>query len=235
LTEKYVSGLELTDAGLDQETIDEVLGAGDFELVLHGKLGPVNQQFGTRTFRVFEAYRGMPGRVPGEDDEVYSVKSQNIQCFAAPCDTLQAKRLNHSDTTMYTGTDADLGGFLSDAWLAHEVQDNGALVAGAFRDGETYAAGSELILDASQVYLRLPVAKPDCSQVQPLCTIGTVRAYAYADDRCLVFEGCVEPGPCSQAMPSCEDGYVRVSWAGEPSACTQSACEPAWLHTDTNP
>ena len=61
LNEKYVSGLDFGQSGLDDAAQAMVVGGGDSEVVLRGRLGPQESQFKTRPFIVLEAWRGMPG------------------------------------------------------------------------------------------------------------------------------------------------------------------------------
>src|SRR5687767_11474980 len=53
LNEQYVSGLDFSRSNLSQpEHQADVTGAGDFEVVLFGKLGPAESRFQTRKFVV---------------------------------------------------------------------------------------------------------------------------------------------------------------------------------------
>jgi hypothetical protein len=233
LNEKYVSGLDFSASDLDSLSIDQVLGAADGEVVLYGKLGPIESAHHTRTFIVTSAWRGMPGYPTSDADTFYSVEDLGIQCFAAPCDSLEATKLNSTKTTQFTGANVNLGQHISEEWLAHRVLDGDALVAGSFGEGQTYAAGTEEILFASQVFLKLPERVGPCVKLsQPYCGDGTVSTYTHTPDRCNAFDQCVEPGACIALAPTCADGYVVVSWTAAPFACSAYTCEPAFLYPE---
>ena len=233
LNEKYVSGLDFANAGLDQATIDQVTSAPDGEVVLYGKLGPIDATFGTRTFLVFEAYRGMPGAAPASGDLFYSVTDHQLQCFAAPCNSLEAEKLNSTSSKMFTGIDAEIGTNVSADWLAHRAATGGALVAGSLQNGQTFPAGTEKLLVASQVFLHLPEAAGPCPKSpEPLCEDGTVGTYVYTADRCTVFDTCATAGACIALAPTCDEGYAIVSWPSQPFGCSAYTCEPAFLHPE---
>lgn len=232
--ERYVSSLDFAHASdLDPEAVDQVLAAPDGELVLRGKLGPVDAKFGTRQFLVYEAYRGMPGHTPAEGDTFYDVSANDPphQCLVAPCNNLVAHKLNATKTTSYTRTDADLGGFIDAAWLQNRVENDDAIVAGTIEDGAVFTGGPEQVLGANQVFIRLPERIGPCPALAiPNCAAsGKVATFTHSPDRCQVFDKCVTPGVCALFLPSCGDGYSLVSWTGGPHACQQHACEPSFL------
>ncbi|MBI4956317.1 MAG: hypothetical protein HY908_30145 [Myxococcales bacterium] len=229
--ERYVSGLDFGPSGLDPATQDLVRGAG--ELVLRGKLGPADPQFGTRTFLVYEAYRGMPGVTPIEGDVHYvaAPRDPHIECFAAPCNNEVATKLNFAATTYFTGYSVELASLplVDQDWLVNQVQNHGAATAALIVDGQHFAGGYEQILDASQVYLRLPLAEGPCPKMpEPACEGGTVPTYTRSADRCVVFDACVAPGSCAQVFPSCSDGYTLATWKAGPLACPVFACDPSF-------
>src|ERR1700755_2938261 len=60
LNEKYVSGFDFSASGFDAATIDLVMKAHPGEIVLHGKLGPIDHAAeNTQRFVVSEAWRGL--------------------------------------------------------------------------------------------------------------------------------------------------------------------------------
>lgn len=231
LNEKYVSGLDFAPSGLDAATQDQITSAPEGEVVLYGKLGPIDAATNTRAFLVYEAYRGMPGFGPAEGDLFYGVTDLGIQCIAAPCDSLEAEKLNSTAKKTFTGVDADLGANISADWLGHRVIGGGALVAGSLQNGQTFPTGTEKLLVASQVFLRLPESAGPCPKSpEPLCADGTVATYTYTADRCTVFDTCAESGACIALAPTCADGYVVVSWPSQPFGCSAYTCEPEFLH-----
>lgn len=232
--ERYVSRLDFAHApDLDADALAAIAGAADGELVLRGKLGPLDAKSNTRSFLVYEAYRGMPGHAPATGDLFFDVTENDPphQCFTAPCDNLVAKKLNATKTTSYTRTDGDLGGFIDAAWLEHRVESGGAIVAGSFHDGDLFPGGPESVLEASQVFLRLPERVGPCPALAiPNCAAtGQVPSFTHTPDRCITFDACVTPGVCPQFLPSCGADYTLVSWAGGAHGCQQHACEPSFL------
>ena len=231
--ERYVSGLDFTASGLDQASIDDVREAPAGELVLRGKLGPADPQFGTRAFVVDEAYRGMPGVTPIAGDVHYTAhpRDPQIQCFTAPCDNEIARKLNFSATKPFTSYAVELAALelVDQAWLVNQVQNHGAATAALIVDGAHYQAGTEKVLDASQVYLRLPVHDGPCPMMpEKKCENGTVPTYERTADRCVVFDACVDPGVCAAYVPSCAEGYTLVSWAAGAYGCPTYACDPSF-------
>jgi hypothetical protein len=226
-TEKYVSGLDFTGSGLgaaEEAIVREGLG----EVVLRGKLGPVEAQFGTRTFVVSEAWRGMPGKAVAAGDSFFKLSTATVQCIRAPCPSYRAVRGNFTAQTYFHALELDraAAGRLDLAWLEKRATQDGALTAGALvRSGEV------LTLEASNVFVKLPEAAGPCPLVkQPPCASGMSRTFVRNEDRCIVSSQCVAQGVCTQLVPTCGEGTTRVTWASAPRACPQMVCEPSWLH-----
>lgn len=234
--ETYVSGLDLAQAGLADEDAAKVTSAPAEELLLKGTLGPIEKRFGTRPFVVTEAYRGLPGVVPASADLFYQARDREpaIQCFAAPCNNELAQKLGAKTTTAFTTLSVARASrpLVDQAWLARQVTSYGGVVAAKLRNGTKYPAGYEKVLDASQVYLRVPVATPPCTRFPlHLCPEGQINTFARTADRCLIPNGCRTPGACSkQHVPVCADGYSMVEWTSAPSACQAYACDPAFVN-----
>lgn len=232
--ETYVSGIDLTAANLMPELEDSILAAPAEELVLRGKLGPVESAHKTRAFLVSEVYRGMPGMAPADGDVFFATKTHSpaIQCITAPCNNEVATQLNSTKTTSFTSykvTDALPNG--GDAnWLTDRQQTHGAITAGAIVKGTKKAGGYEQVMKATQVYVRLPDVLGPCPKVaQPSCASGKVPTFTRSLDRCLVFNTCVKPGICTQFLPACADGYTQSTWSQSSSACKAMACDPSFL------
>jgi len=138
LNEQYVSALDFSRSDLQMpEDQADVLSAGNFEVVLYGKLGPVEPRFHTRTFIVSSAFRGMPGVQFTEPADVfYRVESAQLQCFAAPCPTLRASKLHSTTKILHHDLDVARASLplVDQNWLTGRVIENGALVAGRFVD-----------------------------------------------------------------------------------------------------
>jgi hypothetical protein len=229
--EEYVSGLDFSGSGLSTEVEADVYGAAEQELILFGRLGPTEPVFGTRPFLVSSAWRGMPGVTPAAGDAFFSVTAMNVQCLVAPCPTLRATRLHSTQATVGTSLDtsrASLQG-VDDAWLSGRVLTKGALVAGRFRPGHATGINRELVLDASQVFVRLPDVTQSCPRVAPpRCQAGTVASWQRNADRCIMPAGCTTAGACAAVVTTCAPGYQPVSWTGA-RGCTMTACDPEFL------
>jgi len=232
--ERYVSGLDLAPANLFSELEDSILAAPAEELVLRGKLGPVEAAHSTRAFLVSEAYRGMPGMAPSEGDVFFTSKTHTppIECFTTPCNNEVATQLNSTQTTSFTSY--KVTGALPNggdaAWLTGRLQTHGAITAGRIVKGAKGPGGYEQVLTATQVYVRLPDVLGPCPKVaQPVCASGKVPTFTRSLDRCLVFDACVKPGICPQFLPACPADYTQSTWAHSSSSCKLMACDPAFL------
>lgn len=226
LNEVYVSALDYSTSGLTDEAKGQIEG-GLQEVVLRGKLGPKEAQFGTRTFIVSEGYRGMPGKVVAATDKFFKVKEVDIQCFRAPCPSLGAVRVNYTAQTLFHDlllTRASAGR-IDAKWLDKRATVNGAIVGGSWkRDGE------ELLLDAANVFLRLPESSGPCPLFFPApCPTGQVRTFKRNADRCVMPSVCVTPGACALFLPICDEGYSLQSWTAAPHACQAYVCDPTWV------
>lgn len=232
LNEQYVSGLDFSASGLSDEVQADVYSAPEGEVILYGKLGAEEAQFHTRPFLVTSAWRGMPGVEPATGELFYKVAAVNVQCFVAPCPTLKATKLHSTAATLATGLDTSRASLprVDDAWLEGRVRNKGELVAGKFRPGSSVGINRELVLDASQVFVKLPDRTQSCPRPAMLrCPAGKVVAMQRNADRCVMPAGCVEPGACAAYVPSCAAGYSLVSWTGGVHACQQYACDPEFL------
>lgn len=231
--ERYVSALDLAAAALTPELEDSVLAAPAEELVLRGKLGPVEPAHGTRAFLVSEVYRGMPGMAPADTAVFFSTKTHTpaIQCITAPCNNESATKLNSTATTSFTSYDvtAALPNGGDTAWLTDRMQTHGAITAGTIAKGSKKPGGYEQVLTATQVYVRLPEGNACPDVAQPSCAGGKVPTFTRSVDRCLVFDACVKPGICPQFLPACPEDYTQTTWAHSSSSCRAFACDPSFL------
>ncbi len=229
LSEKYVSGLDFSSSGLGDLEQQQVLEADDGEVVLRGKLGPLDA-YGTRPFIVSDAWRGMPGQQVGAADTFYSVKPVNITCVKAPCASMQAKKANATAATLFHQLDVSpVGHFVNRGWLSGRALEHGALVAGSLGDGDLVSGSYEQVLSSRQVFVHLPEAVGVCqAALVTQCPAGQEHPYVRTADRCLVAQPCVSLGICSDALPSCADGYQAVEYRAGPSACPRVECDPAW-------
>jgi hypothetical protein len=232
--ERYVSGLDFSLSGLSESDIDIVNAAPPEELVLRGKLGPIESTFDTRPFLVSEAFIGMPGQTAEDGATFYLAKDHDppIQCFAAPCNNGIATKLNTTQKTPFTSYAVDKAAAtrVDQVWLTDRVETRGAIVAAKIRAGQKYPAGTEQVLDASQVYVKLPLSLGPCGKPYvPSCPTGQVPTFKRGVDRCTTFDSCVKPGVCPQYVPACDDGYMLVSYTSAPLACNAYVCDPDFL------
>ncbi len=232
--EEYVADLDLSGSGLSKNDIERVRGAARSELVLKGKLTEVNPKTGFRNFKVTEAYRGMPGVEVAAGDTFYRAETMEPQrlCFTAPCNNEVATKLNSRQETEFTGYTLERASraHVDQAWLINRVQFHGAIVAGSLRPGALLSGGFETILDASQVFIRLPEGVGPCSTApEKACGDGLVSMYTRSADRCVVQEACGMPAFCLMMVPTCDPGYVLQGWMST-TGCPQYACDPEFVH-----
>jgi len=229
--ERYVSGLDFSRADLDDDSIARVQAAPAEELVLRGKLGPAEWNYNTRTFLVYEAYRGMPGMRPVSGEAFYKVQDRDpqIRCFMAPCPNLVALTLNTSTQTIFDSTDVMRASapHVDQNWLAERLHGRNAIAAGVIRDGTLFPGGYEKVLDASQVYVRLPERIGPCPMMPiPNCDPLTAT-FTRSADRCLVFDACADHSNCPSLQPAiCAEGYELQGWPTNTVACIAFACDP---------
>jgi hypothetical protein len=232
--ETYVSALDLSQSGLGDGDAAKVTGAPATELVLAGKLGPVEKAHGTRPFVVTEAYRGMPGVVAASGETFYQAHDRTpaIQCFAAPCNNEIAEKLNFSSSFAFTTLSVARAAkpFVDQTWLARSVLTRDAIVSATTHNGAKMAAGYEKVVDASQVFVRIPNKIGPCP-LFPIakCPDPRVNVWSRNADLCEVPAGCAQPGICPMFMPACPEGYTLSSWTTSPSACNAYACDPSFL------
>lgn len=233
--EKYVSALDFKKAGMDETQVAKVLEAADGELVLHGKLGPVEKQHNTRTFLVSDAWRGMPGVKPLEGDKFYSAKDRDpqIQCFTAPCPNEMALELNSTKKFAFDGYSVKLAAkpHVNQDWLVDRVNNHNAIVAAWIIDGDKFPGGYAQILDASQVYLNIKDMTGPCPAFKlAQCPDGGIWTWERDVELCQIPTGCVQQGSCpSKAPPQCAEGYSVTAWNTAPDGCQTLVCDPTFV------
>lgn len=228
----YVADLDLSKAGLDAATEAQVRGAPAEELLFKARVGTDSK--GLRKLLVKDAWRGMPGVVPAATDTLFSVAARSPQhtCVAAPCNNQIATAIANGKTTDLTRVAVQRAAkaFVDQQWLQNRAVAWGALLTAHVAAGQKLAAGTETVLDASQVWIHLPESAGPCAAPrQQACGASQVQAFVRTPDRCVEAVGCVTPGMCPRMQPSCPDGYVASTWASAPNACTATACDPAWV------
>ena len=235
VSEQYVSALDFSHSNLSlPEQQEDVTGAGAFEVVLYGKLGPAESRFHTRTFLVTSAWRGLPGvKFTEPADTFYRVQGVDIQCFAAPCPTLRAARLHSTSKLLFNDLDVSRAALplVDQNWLTFRTIEKDALVAGRIVDGAQVGVGREKVLDATQIFVHLPDRTQSCPRIAfNQCPAGKVNVWSRTENLCSVPAGCAGGGACAAFVPTCADGYSLVSWVGGQFGCTQYACDPAFLN-----
>jgi hypothetical protein len=235
-TEQYVSKLDFQESGLLTDAIADVQSAPANELVLRGHLGQQEPLYQTRPFMVLEAFRGMPNVTPRDGDAFYQVHARRppIACFVAPCPNEIASLLNTNSQETFDRISVDGAAlpWVDKQWLASRVATHNAVAAGTFADGESFPGGVERVLEASQVFVRLPELVGPCpARPEFRCTEGTVVLQQRTEDRCMVQVGCVSQNICPQSrdIPECQSGYALTSWTVPPSGCPTYACDPSFV------
>jgi len=229
LSETYVSGLDFSSTTLGDREQQQVLEAADGEVVLRGKLGPKDSH-AIRSFIVSDAWRGMPGAAAAATDLVFSLKPVTIECFAAPCPSLQVKKGNATATTLFHQLDTlPVGHFIDSGWLKDQAVNGGALVSGSLV-ASTDANGANIqVLEATQVYLALPFERAFCPVATPAaCSSTKVRPYVRGADLCLSYQPCMSTGICNYLVPNCGDGYTSFGYTGT-NGCAKVECDPTWI------
>ncbi len=231
--ETYVSGLDFSLSGLDAAGQQTVLEAD--QLVLRGKLGPIETRFNTRPLMVTIAYRGMPGVVADMKGTFFKVaeRSPVRECFTAPCNNVIGTELNTNTKHDLTRLAVDgVGGAFADvSWLSSRVFDHGAIVTGTIANGSHFPGGYESVLTATQVFVRVPEKQVACPVFKlAACPAGQVRTYMRDQDRCQHPAACVKPGICPMFMPACGEGYQLASWSSGTNACKAFACDPSFTY-----
>lgn len=234
--ERYVSGLLLPETTFDAATSAKVTGAPAEELVLRGMLGPKDSKFGTQTFIIHSAFRGMPGKGPLAGDVFYNAKprSPQIYCIAAPCSNEVATKLNSTALTYFMDYAVNRAAavFVDQTWLTARVRSHGAVVAGSIVAGTKYPAGAAPTLDASQVYLNVKDMAGPCPAFKlAACPTGTGRAYSRSEDLCTLPGPCVAAKACPSKLPAkCAANYLVTAWNPTGGAkCLSFACDPAFV------
>jgi hypothetical protein len=234
--ERYVSGLDFSQSGLDEELVARVQGAPVGELIVRGKLGPEESTYGTRALMVYDAYRGMPGVTPITGDIFFQAEDRDppIQCFTAPCPNEVARKLNTGKAYAFDGYQVGLAArpFVDQDWLIDRVNHHGAIVAALFVQGEEFPGGYAYLLDASQVYLNVADMTGPCSTVRlAQCPeAGSEWTYTRDEDLCVLPVACSTNDNCpSLQPPQCEEGYSVSAWRTDSQSCIAFACDPSFV------
>lgn len=235
LNEIYVSDLDFSASGLSEEDQGRARDGSTDELILRGKLGKIDPKTRTRAFVVSEAYRGMPGVKVADGETFYktTLRDPQITCFTAPCNNEVATKLNSSTTTSVTTLSVKRASkpLVDQAWLAQRVLGHDAIVSAKIVNGAKLPGGYEKVVDASQVFVKLPEHAGPCPMFKLMaCPAGLERTYTRSPDRCLLPSECVKPGLCAAYLPACEEGYTLASWTGSKFACNAYACDPSFAN-----
>jgi hypothetical protein len=198
---------------LESGALEQTGGAGKGELLLRGHFGTAERRASAVPFTILEAWRGLPGVAPSPRDRYVAVDGQG--------DRLEASLLNRGGEHLIGSVSvAECAPRLVDpAWLTARVLAHGALIAGRLDGG---------ILEAGQVFIRLPDYAGPCPGLRMLCGDRTAT-YERDANRCLEPTGCVERQFCPLFRPQCDPGYRLVSWASRPDGCPAFACDPGFL------
>jgi hypothetical protein len=210
--EIYVGGLDFAASGLDPHAIDVALQAGPGELLLRGALRD-------ESFAVHEAYRGLPGVTPGQGESWYRVEANASGSSSA----WTARQLNTGRGEACDGATVDRSArpFVDTAFLADRLLGYGAVAAARMRGG---------IMDASQIFLRLPIRLGPCPERPiPSCDSGMANVFTRSEDLCEIPAGCAPRGICPDVPPACDPAYRLASWPAAPDACPAFRCDPGFI------
>jgi hypothetical protein len=234
--EKYVSGLDFSASGLDDELIARVQDAPAEEIIIRGKLGPKEPKFGTRPLMVYEAFRGMPGVKPLPGDIFFQAEDRDpqIQCFTAPCPNEIARRLNTNQAYAFDGYQVTLAArpHVDQDWLVDRVNHHSAIVAALFVKGDQFPGGYAYLLDASQVYLNMADMTGPCPALKlAQCPEpGSEWTYTRDENLCVLPNSCSTNNNCpSLQPPHCEEGYSVAAWRTDSPSCIRFACDPSFV------
>lgn len=222
--EVYVRALDFARAGLDAQSVDDVRDAPDGAVLLRGRLGALDYRSNTRALLVAEAWRALPGVEGRAGDVVYRI-DRGAACVGLPCPRWRATRVNVGSFASFHEllASVEVSPWLDRAWLLQEAYTRGALVLGATRRVRSYYT----VLDASQVFLRLPQRAACRTPSVAACPAGQSRSFSRGLDRCLTPGACVTPGACDAVPVACPEGYIARRWA-DASGCTAAVCDPAF-------
>jgi hypothetical protein len=227
---------EVSFSGLADETIADIAEAPSGDVIVRGTFLAPTLAGGGRRFAVTEAYRGLPGIQPLASDLFWEAPERRppIVCIAAPCNNIIADALNTDQSKPFTSLwlEHALAPMVDAVWIEHQILQNGALISGHFRDGDRRPGGRDLVMEVSQVYLRLSVERPLCVVLPHRVCLDHLRAtYTRDVNRCLAFDTCADNSQCQYWFPpKCADGYVRKEWQIAGAPCTEYVCDPAFAH-----
>jgi len=220
---------QISFAGLDAETIGDIAGAPHGDVLIRGRFVTPRLVGSESRFVITEAYRALPGIAPVASDTLWSTPERRppIVCFAAPCNNILATPLNSEQTRPFTRLSLQhaLPPMVDAAWIEHLILRNEALVSGQFREEDR-----ELVMEVSEVYLKLPVERPLCEVLPHRVCPSPLRATFTRDaNRCLAFDTCADDSQVVPGYPpKCEEAYVRRSWQIADSPGTEYVCDPAF-------
>lgn len=228
---QYVASLDFSTSGIDAAGEAQLAGAADGEVVMLGKLGLKSRRTGQRLFLVGKAWRGMPGRTAQAGDSFYVLTDRRpfVRCIQAPCNALEAGKLNLTTKTQTTDLSvaSAAGNYVDETWLNHEALTEEGIVAASIQSGARFPGGTEKIVDASQVFVKVPETR-SCPQMRLApCAAGNSWTYRRDENRCVLPIGCAPTVACRKLTPACEAGYELIQWTGE-SGCSEYACDPSW-------
>jgi hypothetical protein len=234
-TWRHVDTLDFSQTAFDQGTVHAALKAPPQDLVLHGSLGADVSSSGAATrFVVREAFRGLPSIRADPNDAFYVVEDRpSIGCSSAACTGQVAVGLDTSVALPVREVRALAAAapHVDQNWLESRILRHGAVFAAHVAPTEVRTEeGAAVVMDASQVYVRLPDHGGPCLLQHRVCRPPLVAVYARDENRCIVWSACIEPRPCLPATPvACESGYTLVDWPADNLTCRAFACDPTFL------
>jgi hypothetical protein len=116
-------------------------------------------------------------------------------------------------------------GLVDGRWLRKRAIEGGAITSGVW-----VRRGEELVLEASNVFLKLPERAGPCPLFRLAnCPDGQTWSFTRTADRCIVPVSCVTTRYCAAYLPACAEGYTLASWPSTNGGCSAYACDPTWV------
>jgi len=237
---QQVSSLDFSHARIGKDSLRNVF---DDDIILQGYLAPTEHPSAEPKFVVLNEYRALYNPNPHTlstkaDYYILSARYPQIQCFVEPCPNLLAENITSGEVTEFSTLDTDHAedAAIDRQWLYSRLfavtEDFKAIVYGSFQDGKHEAGGIEKVFVADKIYIHNPDRLWACPKDHdvPSCDLHMQHSYIRDSDRCIHFYDCVsEDVMCTQVIPECSEGYVRISYISA-TGCPQYYCDPAFLY-----
>ncbi|EAL61576.1 hypothetical protein DDB_G0291760 [Dictyostelium discoideum AX4] len=219
-TEIYVKSLNQVS-----ETVKEsqYKFAPNFNVVVKGQITNDNTIVVSQIFRLLPKINSTIN-IDLEIDNFYTTINPNGNENTT---TIEIKKLNSNKPSMKVksikNSNDDIF-FIPTDWLSYKVNSAQSVYT------ITKSKNSKTTTTIDYMFISLPDPKFSPKVLIPvICKNETVPTYTSSAARCLIFSGCVHPGPCPFMIPVCPDGYTKSSYPIKPNACPHYSCLPSFL------